>query len=175
MAIDDETKNRIKKAIQSYTQKNTPSVGPKKTYGAPEKEVEAEALKWLRSEGFHVKIYEAKATYSPKAGRFIQQSMQAGTVDVMGNDKTGRGVFIELKAPGRRSTLRGSQRKFLIEKINTNCFAVCIDSVELLKNQYDKWTQFMNRSQFTLAQDFLRAALPTEKQIEDRPLFDDEM
>jgi len=108
MAIDDERKSRIKSAIQNYTQKNQPKVGPTKTYGNPERDVQDAALKWLRSEGFHIKVYEAKATYSPKAGRFIQQSMQAGTVDLMGNDRLGRGAFIELKAPGRRSTLRAT-------------------------------------------------------------------
>lgn len=97
-------------------------------------------MRWLRASGFDVTVIEAKATFNQKRSRFIAQSVAPGTCDIVGNDSAGRAVFIELKAPGRRSTLREQQRDFLQRKIKTGCFAVVVDSVEMLKEFYSVWT-----------------------------------
>jgi hypothetical protein len=82
-------------------------------------------------------------------------------------------VFIELKAKGRRSALRENQREFLIEKINTGCFAVVVDSLELLENQWERFCLLKKRRQYQMAKDFLFTALPKKKDSLDdsEPLF----
>ena len=168
-------KLRIQKAIEDYTNKNRPKVGPVRHNGAPEKELEVEVLKWLRANGFHVSVVESKATYNPKAGKYISQSVKDGFVDLVGNHNSGIAVFIELKAPGCRSKLRENQRDFLLQKIETGCFAICTDSVELLSSQFEHFQLLRSRQQFSHAKDFLRTALPVKREkVDDEPLFPEE-
>lgn len=113
---------------------------PKRTNKKPEKVVEKLVMSWLNARGFSVNVIEAKATYSRAAGRYLSGQTDAGVSDIVGNDRYGCGVFIELKAPGKRATLRPAQSQFLKEKIRTNCFAVCVDSVDLLERLYRNWS-----------------------------------
>lgn len=168
MAQDEADKQRVKDAIAKFEKKSEPKIEiAKRKNGAPEKEFETEALRWLRTNGFHVSIVESKATYNPKAGRYISQSVKQGFVDVVGNHNTGIAVYIELKAPGRRSTLRMNQREFLLEKIESGCFGACVDNIEILQNQWEKFKKFRTANQIGLSKDFLRAALPTERVVRD--------
>lgn len=171
--MDEERKNRIKNAIKSFTQKNQPRLNiPRRTNEKPEKEFEQVALAWLRANGFHVNVVESKATFNPQLGRYVNQSVKGGFADIVGNHQSGLAVFIELKAPGRRSTLRDNQREFLLSKIQTGCFAVCVDSLMLLQNQFERFMLHHRRGQYQLAKDFLIAALPIKKEIaDDNPLF----
>lgn len=167
-------KKGIEKALEKFHKKNDPKPASGITYNSPEKDLEKEVLVWLRANGFHVNVIEAKAVYNRKLDRYVAQTVSPGFVDIAGNDKTGLGTFIELKAPGRRSTLRENQREFLLQKIETGCFAVCIDSVNLLESQYLRFTELRQKQQFEFSKDFLRAALPKKKdEKDDGPLFPD--
>lgn len=171
----DDLKKRVQSAVETYINRETP-IEPKPTRhnNAPEKEVQDEVLKWLRDNGFSINVVESKAIYNRKSERYISQSVAPGFVDLVGNDKIGLGVFIELKAKGRRSTLRDNQRAFLQEKINTGCFAVVVDSVELLEKQYEHFVLLRYRQQIQQAKEFLLLALPVQKIKEDNePLFDE--
>ncbi len=177
MSNQDDLKARVKNAISGYlNRQDVQQAGPTRKNEKPEKEVEQKALAWLRSNGFHMSVVESKATYDPKRGRYISQSVKDGFVDLVGNHFSGLSVFIELKAPGRRATLRDNQRAFLMAKIETGCFAVCIDDVELLAVQFEEFQKMRKRQQFQLSKDFLRAALPVRKAslIDDEPLFPEE-
>lgn len=177
MAIDDEQRRRISGAIDKYIKKNEPKTSfDTRKNGAPEKDLEQVVMPWLKTNGFSVNVIESKATYDLKAGRYIGQSVKQGFVDIAGNYKTGLGVFIELKAPGKRSTLRPAQREFLLDKIETGCFAVCIDSLMLLKNQFERFMLHQKHGQYQLAKDFLKAALPADRKVQDdgKPLFPEE-
>jgi hypothetical protein len=168
-------RERIKSAIEKYTEKNKAKSAPTRSNGSPEKDLEKEVLSFLENNSFHVNVVESKATFNQQQQRFISSSVKSGFADIVGNHYTGIAVFIELKAPGRRSTLRDNQREFLLSKIETGCFAVCIDSVELLEAQWNRFRELIDRKQYIFAQDFLKLALPYKKQyVDDEPLFPEE-
>lgn len=105
----------------------------------PEKDLEREVMKWLNQNDFSCHVVESKANYSASANRYLRGSTVPGMPDIIGCDPLGFGVFVELKAPGRRSTLRSAQKDFLLTKIKLGCFAVVCDSVYSLADCYGKW------------------------------------
>jgi hypothetical protein len=117
---------------------------PKRKNSKPEKIVEGNIMAWLRFNGFDCNVVEAKAVYNPKIKRYLKSQAIPGMSDVIGNDKDGIAVYIELKAKGRLSTLAEHQKAFLLRKISTNCFACCVDSVDLIKEIYCKWKSIDN-------------------------------
>lgn len=140
----------------------------------PEKRVQDNCLSWMRSKGWSVNIFEAKATYDPSRGRYISQSMKAGTLDCMGSTPIGISCVVEFKSPGKLATLRDNQRKTIIEKINANNFAVVVDSVERLEMMYGEWVR---RREISLqsAREYLMSMLPAEKTgLDDGELFPEE-
>lgn len=134
---------------------------PKRKNEKPEFELRKIVLPWLRRNGFSINIIEAKATWSPEAGRYTSGQTAPGVADLFGCTPCGLGCFIELKAPGRRSTLRPGQRAFLTEKIQLGCFGVVIDSVECLEIV---WNEFSHRRRIEphLAKVLLLKHLPPE-------------
>lgn len=101
--------------------------------GKPEKELERSVLQWASSQGIFLHVVEAKAVFSEKAQRYLRGQAEAGLPDLIGNHGS-LSVWIELKAKGRRSTLKEHQREFLVAKIEQGCFACCVDSVEMLES-----------------------------------------
>lgn len=134
----------------------------KRKNGKPELQVQREVMKWLKANGFSCNVVESKAVYSKNAGRYLNSQTIPGFSDIAGACPNGLGCFIELKAPGRRSTLRSGQRAFLMDKINIGCFAVVVDSIEMLANI---WNEFTRRYKMEpeLAKNLLRKHLPYEK------------
>jgi hypothetical protein len=174
-SFHSDHKDRIKKAVEAFTEKHRPKAGPSRHNASPEKDLEKIILEWMRKNGFHVNVVESKATFSHTQQRFISNSVKSGFADIVGNHNSGIAVFVELKAPGRRSTLRENQREFLLSKIETGCFAVCVDSVEMLCAQWDEFLTHKRRNQHLLAVDFLKVALPAKKAIKDNePLLPEE-
>ena len=165
-------KDRVKSAIEKYMIKNSPSSlidKPKKKKEKPEKEVERKVLEWCRAQGWSINVVESKSVWNEKAGRYISQSVIPGHSDLSGNTDLGQAVFIELKAPGRLGTIRPLQREFLLGKIGTGCFAVCVDSVDRLVSNWDKFSKAYNKKEF------LVGILPKARVYQDRDLeFDDD-
>ena len=130
-----------KEALENYYRKQmSPGVrSPKRRNKKPEEEVVKDILRWSARQGWSIHRVESKAVYSAGAGRYLRGQTIAGLSDLVGNDSEGRGVYVEAKAPGKCSTLRPGQAVFLKEKIRTNCFAVCCDSVQLLEEYYKAW------------------------------------
>ena len=126
-------------------------------------------------EFFDVHVIEAKANFSEKTGRYTSGAVSAGYPDMSGNDKYGNALFIEVKAPGKLKTLRLGQYKFLDRKISLNCFAACVDSVDMFSDLYKVWLKLDHEER----QEYLRSQLPksktvqTELEDEDKPLFED--
>lgn len=106
---------------------------------APEKQLEKQVLEWLREVGCDVNVVEAKATFNPKIGMYLNSMTTPGMADIVGNDSEGFAIYVELKAKGKLSTLRDNQYEFLKRKILTFSFGVCIDSLDLLKDYYKNW------------------------------------
>lgn len=144
MALDDATKKRIQKAMEKFEDKQRKiDSGPRRKNDDPENLVVKDCLAWMRANNWNVNVYEAKATFSPTAGRWINQSMQPGISDIGGSEATGIGAWIECKAPGCRiaSRLRDNQREFLVNKIHANNFAIVTDSVVYLEKTYQRWLE----------------------------------
>lgn len=124
---------------------------PKRKNAKPEKFLEKEVLAWASSKAIHLHVVEAKAVYSQSAGRYLRGQAEAGLPDLIGNIE-GLSVWIELKAKGRRSTLKPHQQAFLIAKIEQGCFAACIDSVDQLESLLSTYfkTAFSDRAKLLL-------------------------
>ncbi len=106
----------------------------------PEKITEVEVLAMCSQLGFDVSVIDSKATYSTNLERYAKsKSAPGGFPDIVGNDDRGMAVFIELKAKGKLSTLRPAQKIFLLRKIQAGCFAVAVDSADLLFELYSQW------------------------------------
>lgn len=173
----------VRDALNKFYQRQAAKDKPKESrahYGKPEKEVEKACLEWMRAKGWSVQILEAKATWSPQANRWLQQSMKAGTCDCMGNTDTGIGVAVEFKAPGRLSSInterRYAQRKFIVDKINTNTFACVVDSVQRLETIWSRWNELREKGALGEARNYLISMLPqvSEKtRLKDEKLFDE--
>jgi len=145
-------KDRVRLAVEKFTMKqNKKSSGIKRKNLKPEKEVQLACVTWMRSLGWDVQVIESKATYDSRSGRYISQSVKAGYSDCSGNTNTGLSVYVEFKAPGRLSTLRFNQREFLLKKIESGCFAVCVDGTSHLKTLWKDYNLSEDKKAFLIA------------------------
>lgn len=121
----------VKKAINKFSSNQIPKKKRSKPNSKPEKQITEPAIMgWCASQGWDVSVVESKAVYSKATGRYTNQQAESGMSDLVGNTNSGLAVFIELKAPGRRNSIRDGQHDFLMRKIQSGCFAVCTDSVD---------------------------------------------
>lgn len=164
MSMAGMGRDSTKKAIENFSSRllKTPK---KRTVRKipPEKIVEKEVVTWLNTNGFSCHVVESKAVYNQKAGRYISGQTVPGFPDVVGCGPQGQSVWIELKAKGRRSTLRDAQRAFLRTKIKLGAFAVCIDSTRLLSNLWAGWSTTSDKEKFLLD------ALPKKSRKQNDP------
>lgn len=122
----------------------------------------------MRDNGWSVDVMESKSFWNSKAQAWTQHGLKEGTPDVVGCSNEGIAVFIELKAPGRLSTLRESQRHFLEKKIMANSFAVVVDSIDRLSSLYNQWMVMRKELRLIDMRNFLLSYLPKNKNIEDQ-------
>lgn len=132
---------------------------------SPEKEVEKEVIEWCRKRGFDVSVVESKAVFSRSAQRYLRGQTEAGFSDIAGCDDCGRAVFIELKARGKKNTIRPAQVEFLLRKIRLGAFGVCVDSVDCLNDFYINWSILKKESE-EKAKNYLLSVLPKSNQKE---------
>lgn len=166
--MDESIKKRIEGAINNYVKKNDPnsSTEPKRKNEKPEKEVEKAILQWAKNKGWFINKVESKAIYSKAFGNFHYSETKSGTPDLLGCNSQGVFVAIEVKAPGKRSTLRENQRAYLLEVIARGGFAYCCDNVETLNQVFSEWLNVNNRKAYLLN------LMPKEKESENKkPLF----
>lgn len=164
------SKSSVQKAMEKFLNKNTPKQSRSTKNDHPEKRVVQDIMNYLSSIGASAHIIEAKAFYSQKADMYFSQAVIPGFSDITGNFNSGLAFYIEAKAPKKLSTLRENQLEFLLEKISTNAFAVCVDSVELLKTHIE---YFNNQLDFNFRQQYLKDQLPKIKsKHSNEPLFD---
>lgn len=130
-------------------------------------------FKYKHPDFFDIHVIEAKANYSEKTGRYMHGAVAPGYPDMSGNDKFGNALFIEVKAKGKLSTLRPDQYFFLTRKIELNCFAVCVDSVDMFIQVYKTWLSLES----TQRQQYLLSQLKPNKKLREiieedsQPLF----
>lgn len=118
----------------------------------PEKIVEKQVMAMAKQIGLDLSVVESKAKYSKALGIYRQSETESGYSDISGNTPDGIAVFVELKAPGKIRNLSPQQRSFLLRKIEAGCFACCVDSPDLLFQNYLGWKQ--------QGREFLLRALP---------------
>ncbi len=111
---------------------------PKRKNRKPEKLVEIEVLAWAKEMGMSLHVVESKAVYSRAAGRYLHSQTSESLPDLIGNFGE-FSVWIELKARGRRSTLKDHQREFLVRKIQEGCFACCTDRMMHIDHLFQTW------------------------------------
>ena len=144
-------KARVRRALTNHHANLIKKYASTRKNKKPEKEVEAIAMAWMRAKDWDVEIYEAKATFDPKRQIWRQQAMKAGVCDCMGLDNLANAVFVEFKAPGRRSDFNSDrkykQKKFLTDKIHRGAFGVVIDSVAELERIYSQWLAIDSRKE----------------------------
>lgn len=163
--MDDYRRQSIMDAIKGYEdkqrKKNAP---PKKTKknAKPEKEVEKEILLWAKDFKMSLHIIEAKATYNPDLGGYRSRAVAPGFLDAVGNYGP-YACFIELKAKGRRASLRDNQRDFIHKKIEEGAFACVTDGVIHLSSLFVTWLKADTNSRKRL----LLNDLPQKKERKD--------
>jgi hypothetical protein len=106
--------------------------------------------------GFSLDVVEAKATWNERAGRYISSQAVPGFPDLCGTGPDGESVWIEVKARGKRHTIRPAQFNFLLEKIKQGAFAICADSSQYAIELFNKWKS-MDK---TARRNFLISNLP---------------
>lgn len=167
----NDKKYSTRRAMESYLDrlsKQDTHKEPARKNQAPEKEFSKRIVPYLKSIGFSVVSVESKAVFSESIGRYMHGQAKAGTADLLACSPCGHFCAVELKAPGRRSTLKSHQRDFLVQIISNNGFACVTDSIEHFHNLWTSWSTSKNK-------EILMADLPnfpggTHK--EDQPLFD---
>lgn len=168
----NEAKARVKAAIERYELRQTKTSEPKRHNQKPEKEVEKSVLEYMKSLGCKLTVVESKAVFSQSSGRYLSGQTIAGFPDIVGLNSQGLFLGLELKALGRRSTLKNHQRLFLTQIIHSNGFACVTDSVSHLSSLYSK---FLLETNLEKRQALLLQDLPY-KQNEGKnliPLFKD--
>jgi hypothetical protein len=149
----------VKDAMLRHHQKQLKRTVRRKN-NKPEKLVETACMKWFKAHGFSMDIIEGKGGRNA----YGAITVRPGYVDCSGNDKYGSSVYVEFKARGRRYNLSMLQRKFLEEKIRTNCFAVVVDSAEILEEYYDTWSDIICPIEKRV---YLTSLLPKSKVVDD--------
>jgi len=165
--MDNDRKNRVKKAIEGFYKRQEPRATGRKN-NDPEAQLVKAIISHLTALKWNVQWYESKAVYNPKAQRYMSSQMKPGHSDIAGSTPEGISCYIEVKDKGKRSTLRDNQRAFLEEKIRSNCFAVCVDYIGSVEALYFTWKNMKNRN---FAQSFLLRELPIKKETVDDLTF----
>lgn len=92
---------------------------------------------------FGIDVYDIQASnYDPYRKTLTRyHHVPPGFPDLCGIGPEGIAVFIELKAPKRRSNLSELQRYFLTNAIKRKAFACVTDSMEHFSNIWYKWKE----------------------------------
>lgn len=159
----ESSKEALIKRLDKNLKAQEKASKPKRKNKKPEKEVEKLVMEWLERHSFSCHVVESKAVYSARAGRYLRGQTDAGVSDIIGCDRNGISVWIELKAPGRRSNLSDNQFRFLSDKIRLNCFACVVDSVELLEHYHGKFIHYRVQNLKEKAAQFLLDQLPKKR------------
>lgn len=158
----DNALTRFYKKELSKTERRTKR---KAKNNKPEFDFKKVAKDWLYNNGFSVNVVESKAVWNHQAGAFIRGQTDAGFSDIVGvTPVLGVACFIELKAPGKRSTLKDHQRDFLIEKIDKMAFSACTDSINHLESLFNKWKELFLSGLYMEAKNLLLKDLPVKKE-----------
>ena len=145
-----EKSKAVEGILDSFFSSNNPDFSQKfkKKNKSPERLVQDAIIKHLKNLGFFVFEIESKAIKTPKKGGgffFRSAGAKKGTPDILGVSPSGQFVAIEVKAKGKRSTLRDEQRVFLNRVIDNNGFAMVCDSIEYFTEVFSGYQEARNK------------------------------
>lgn len=170
--MSEDFRDGVKQAIANFYKRNETSSQPtdRRSNQKPEAQLRSDILLELKKKGFLILYVESQAVFSQSAGRFVQSHLASGTSDLIGIDHEGHFLALELKAPGRISTLKDHQRDFLHSVIDRNGFACCIDSIDSFFSLYNSWLKLSSKTERI---ELLKNALPKKRQSkqDSEPLF----
>lgn len=155
-------------ALMRFYKKQLKPKRTKQKNSKPEFEFKKVAKRWLEDTGFSINVVESKAVWNHNAGGFIRGQTDAGFSDIVGVTPV-RGVacYIELKAPGKRSTLKPHQFDFLVGKIDKFAFAICTDSLAHMEPLYNAWANLYSLGMYMEAKNLLLKDLPVKRREAD--------
>lgn len=161
--MSDDPRDGARRAIERWSQKQLEpqQTKPRRSNKKPEAELVKQLQALCKTLGIAIHKVEA-SSYDFVAKRTTASRVEAGYSDLSGNTDHGIAVYVEAKAPGRLSTLKDHQRRFLVSKIHQNCFSCCVDSVDRLEFIYKKWCQLRRMNIDKESKDFLLSQLPQE-------------
>jgi hypothetical protein len=122
----------------------------------PEKLVERDIMAWAFQRGWLLHVIDSKKQRNAKGDFVFSDAAPTGISDLVGCDKRGQAVYIELKAPGKESVCRLEQRNFLLRVIEHNAFACVVSSPEQLEEIYCTWVGHEN------GRKYLTSKIPTK-------------
>lgn len=170
-------KARVQDAIRRNHERELKSKAPKpkRHNDDPEAQVVRTIITETKLLDWDIQVVESKAKFID--GQYRSSGIKFGTCDILGIDSIGNAVFIEAKAPGKRSTFwrEGNDRQieFLLSKIERGAFACVVDSWAQLNAYYMQWRQ-IRITNTEAAKAFLTDALPPKpkRKVDTTPLFD---
>ena len=157
-----EEKQRVRDAVVKHCKKEARKLQSKRRNDKPEERVVEMLMEFYRQNGFFMRRYESKAKNIN--GVWRTSGVETGTPDLMGVCPRGYFHACEVKAKGRRSTVREEQRDFLMNVIKRGGFACVGDSVEFVRGLYDKFFKLSSKSS---RRELLIEAIPKSRQAYD--------
>jgi hypothetical protein len=163
-------KKKVVQAINNYLASLDPKPTSFRKNEKPEKEVEKSVLAWCKQNGLFVSVVESKAVFSQGANRFLKGQAQSGFPDLVVLIAAGLFVAIELKAKGRRSSVRVNQYNFLKQVIQNQGFAAVVDCQEYLETLY---FGFLKEADQSNRKNYLMSCLPVPRELKEdnTPIF----
>lgn len=130
-----------------YARQNAKATNkPHRKNAKPEKDAVKEVCTWLKLNSFSFDIIEA-SNFDPVTGRLLKVSKATpGFSDIVATSPQGIACYIEVKAKGKRSTIRPHQEAFLKNKIQHSAFAICADSSDYLSKHFIKWLELRKKN-----------------------------
>jgi hypothetical protein len=166
-----DRKASVMRAIERFEERQLKEAAhvPKRKNDKPEQRVVRQICAWLKSNGFSYNVVEAKATFDPDKRRYTTGQVSSGFSDIVAVSPDGYACFLEIKANGRRGSLKEHQRAFLLDKISCNAFAGVFDSVERLSRAYNMFSDLRRAGRN--AQNYLQEMMPKKRRKDTGKLF----
>lgn len=107
---------------------------------SPEKQVEEQIMAWAFRQNIVLWVFDSKGQFSESSNRYVKnQGIMKGCSDLLGLDRDGFFVAIELKAQKKGKVCRLEQRQFLERVIRQGGFGAVVDSPEAIAELYQGW------------------------------------
>lgn len=133
----------------------------------PEKKVEQQIRAWCFQNHIMVNIYDSKATYSTaQKGYRKNTGLVEGHPDLVGLDRDGQFVAIELKKSKGEKVARLKQLQFLLRVIEYNGFGAVISSTDQMSELYTHWKSL----NLVDRRDYLKSKLPRKAILQGKVL-----